>query len=121
MAAGGVQRRRDYGARIVSGAALLGAVVSVYNYFAPSSGISDTPGALLVVITSVLVFVLGFAIGALRPGGGLRRFASGLCLVLILGTGFAAYLLESPTLLAAMVVCWLGWSVQLLGPRRAVA
>jgi hypothetical protein len=102
MAASGAQRR-DFGTRIVSGGALLGAVVSIFNYFYTDSGISDTPGALLVVITSVLVFTLGLLVGALRTGS-LRRVASTACLLLILGTGFAGYLLESPTLLAAMVV-----------------
>jgi glycerol-3-phosphate acyltransferase PlsY len=111
-------KSRDYGTRIVAGTGLLGAAVSLYNYFSEWSGISDTPGALLVVITSVALIALGFAIGALRSGG-LRRALSVAALVLILGTAFAAYLLESPTLLALMVVCWIGWSVQALGPRRA--
>lgn len=112
----------DYGARIVSGTGLLGAAVSLYNYFSPASGISDTPGALLVVITSALLFLLGFAIGTPRSrAGGVRRVLSGACLFLILGTGFAAYLLESPVLLALMVVCWLGWSVHTLKPRHVVA
>jgi glycerol-3-phosphate acyltransferase PlsY len=109
------------GTRIFAAAGLAGAAVSLYNYFTEASGISDTPGAMLVVITSAALVVLGVAIGRLRPGGGLRRFLSVASLVLILGTAFAAYLLESTTLLALMVVCWIGWSVQALGRRRAAA
>jgi hypothetical protein len=118
----GSNAKPNFGARIISGTGLLGTVVSLYNYFSPSSGISDTPGALLVVVTSAVLFLLGFAIGAPRSrGGGFRRFLSGLCLFLILGTAFAAYLLESQILLVLMVVCWLGWSVHTLKPRHVTA
>ncbi len=44
-----------------------------------------------------------------------------LALLGILGTGFAAWLLESNTLIALMAICLLGWLVRLFRPRPAYA
>ena len=93
------ERTRVYGAGLIWIAGFLGAAVSLFNYFSPESGIADTPGALLVVASSVLVSILGMIIGANRSQ---RRTSHVIilvaCLIVLLGTAFAAYLLESTAL-----------------------
>lgn len=115
---GGRDTHASYGARFISGAGILGAALSVYNYFSSSSGIQDTGGALLVILTSVILFGLGFSIGAPGRTDGLRKLLSALCLILILGTAFAAFLLESWTLLLLMIIAAVGWLMHALRPRR---
>ncbi len=111
------RRRRDPGARLVSGAGFLGAGVSLWNYFNEASGIAGTPGAMLVIGSSALLFLVGFALR-----GRSRGVLSLLALVLILGTTFAGWLLESPTLLVAMALALLGWlGHALFRPRREFA
>ena len=114
----GATEAPNHGARIISGTGILGAAVALYNYLSPASGIDDTGGALLVIVTSIILFGLGFTIGAPGRTGGLRKFLSAACLILILGTAFAAFLLESWILLILMSVCAIGWLMHAFGPRR---
>jgi len=109
----------DHGARFISGAGIVGAAVSLYNYFSPSSGIDDTGGALLVIGTSIILFGLGFTIGAPGKAGGLRKLLSAVCLILILGTAFAAFLLESWVLLLLMIIAAIGWLMHAFRPRSS--
>ncbi|MGH6611866.1 MAG: PQQ-binding-like beta-propeller repeat protein [Burkholderiaceae bacterium] len=109
-------RRQRYGARLILIAGLLGAAVSLYNYFSPDSGTRDTPGALLVVASSVLIVVTGF----LLSGGRARRTVLVACLLLVLGTAFAAYLLESQTLLVLMIIALIGWLLSAFRGRHSV-
>ena len=46
---------RNYGVRLISIAGILGAAVSLYSYFSAESGISGTPGAMLVVVLSIVL------------------------------------------------------------------
>jgi len=94
------------GAHIIAATGLLGAIVSLVNYFAETSGIDGTGGALLVIITTLLILVLGWL---LRRPHGASALLSALCLILLLGTAFAAWLLNSPTLLALMAIGCVGW------------
>jgi hypothetical protein len=111
-----------YGATLLAAAALLGAVVAVYNYNSPTSGINATAGDLLVIFSSAILFLLGIAVDRARLGGRLLRgFIYTASLLDIAGTMFAAYLLESTPLLALMLVCLVGWLVAVLGPRRMSA
>jgi hypothetical protein len=104
------------GGLLISVAALLGAAVSVYNYFAESSGIQGTGGAMLVIVSSAVLGVLGPGLG-----GGRSRVLAAVSLILILGTAFAAWLLESSALLALMAASFLGWLLHVFAPRRAAA
>lgn len=112
---------RGRGARIVAASGLLGAIVSIVNYFSESSGIQDTGGALLVIASSLLVAILGWRLARASGTGGINALSAGLCLVLLLGTAFAAWLLNSPTLLALMAIGCIGWLMRARRPRTAVA
>ena len=111
--------RRDPSALTIAGAALLGALAALFKYLDAASGIAETPGALLVIITSMLIGGIGFILPQLRQRTASRRWLLGVCLVLIAGTAFAAYLLESNVLLVLMIVCLLAWGV--IAFRRPIA
>ena len=110
-------RRAGQGTRVMAVAAVLGAFVAVFNYYSPDNGIDGTGGALLVIGTTLLIAALAVLLG--RPGSG-RALLAGLCLILLLGTAFAAWLLNSPTLVALMAVATVGWLL-LVSAHRATA
>lgn len=112
-----IYRRSDYGAWLIVIASILGLAVSVYNYNSADSGIAGTPGAMLVIVSTALLLFAGFILGRDMGGGGLRIVLAILCFLGILGTGFAGYLLESTTLLAAMALCLIGWLARLFQLR----
>ena len=112
-------RRSDYGAWLIVIASIAGLAVSVYNYNAADSGIAGTPGAILVIVSTLLLLIAAFVLGRDMGGTALRVVLATLALLAILGTGFAGYLLESNTLVVAMAVCLLGWLIRLLQLRSA--
>lgn len=112
------------GALLIILGSALGLAVAVYNFFSPSgflSPLSDTagtPGALLVIGSCLLMLLVGLLLFT-RPHNRLILFI-GLAgtLLGLLGTGFAALLLESPPLLWAMGAVALGWLAWMLGGSR---
>lgn len=108
----------DIGSTLVCSGALAGAAVSIANYLSPDSGIAGTPGAILVIVSTIILLGLGLI---MRGGAGrsmaYRTFVATSALLDIVGTAFAAYLLESETLLALMLVCLVGWFAFLFRPR----
>ena len=101
---------------LVVAGGLGGAAVALWNLLAPLTGVTGTPGALLVVATSLLVAGAGLVIGLMRPGGwrGALRILTALG---ILGTAAAAWFLHEWWLIAAMGVALLGLIVDLVAPR----
>jgi hypothetical protein len=112
-------RRSDYGAWLIVIASLAGLAVSIFNYHSADSGISGTPGAMLVIVSSAFLLFGGFVLGRDMGGFGLRAVFATLCFFGILGTGLAGYLLESNTLVVAMALCLFGWLVRLFQARAA--
>ncbi|MCD7060579.1 hypothetical protein [Pelagibacterium xiamenense] len=95
---------------VVALGAAVGLIISIINYFTPGNGISGTPGALLVIGSTLAILlaatVIWFLAGRLSWIGG-TLFV--LILLGILGTAFAGYLLESAWLPVTMAVCLAGW------------
>ncbi len=109
------------GPTLLIGAALLGVAVAVVNYVTPDNGIAGTPGALLVIVSTVALALVGFALRrrfALgRPGGVLWQ---AIALFLLAGTALAAWLLEAPVLVALMILAACAWLyIVIRGPRDA--
>ncbi|MGX1097630.1 hypothetical protein [Amorphus sp. MBR-141] len=100
------------GAWLLCLAALVAVVVSAINAFNAGNGIAFTAGSYLVLVTSVLLLVGSVA---LIWSTSLPRIAAVVFAILvlldILGTGFAAWLLEADVLLGAIVVAAIGWVV----------
>jgi hypothetical protein len=84
--------------------------------FFADSGIAGTPGAILVIASSVILIALGLIMRSARSRG-LRVFVTAAALLDIAGTAFAGYLLESETLVVAMLVCLAGWFIHLIESR----
>ncbi|BAT59554.1 hypothetical protein GJW-30_1_02087 [Variibacter gotjawalensis] len=101
--------RENLAAWVIAIAALLGAVVSLYNYVTPLTGIDGTGGALLVIVSSLILAGAAILLATCRLGTFLRRFLKFSALLDIAGTSFAAYLLETQSLLALMAVCFVAW------------
>ena len=116
--------RHDGGLLIALGAGL-GLLVSIYNFFAPTallagtSDVSGSPGALLAIAATLILFLAGLVLGGAARHPALVGFLVIGSLVGILGTMLTAWLLESRILLALMLVCLVGWLLRVTTRRRA--
>ena len=105
----------------------LGLAVSIYNYLSPTgfmaplSDTAGTPGALLVIVSTGLMLLAGLVLLFLPRLAVLAFIAVAGTLLAVLGTGWAALLLESPALLATMAVAGLGWLAFVFGGSRRTA
>jgi hypothetical protein len=102
------------GAWLIVAGGLIGAIAAAYYYFIPGAGLDGEAGTLLVLISSLLMVVAGLVL--LRWVSG---FVASLFVILvlldILGTGVCAYFLETPIILAAMVLAAIGWLMRVIG------
>ena len=109
---------RRTGVQILIVAAAVSLALSIFNYFWTGNGIHGSAGALLVVISSLLMVI---SAAALFLVDGMSRSLRGTLVVLILldilGTGLAAYMLEATWLIAAMAAALIGWIVRLASQR----
>lgn len=101
-------------------AALAALAIAAFNTFNSGNGIAYTPGAYLVLASTALLLVgaLVLAFGARLPRWIVVVFAV-LTLLDILGTAFAAWLLEAGLLLALTGAAGIGWLIHVvLDPVR---
>jgi hypothetical protein len=111
--------KRLRGGLLILLAGLIAAAAAAYDYQMPSTGI-DHSGGVMLVLGSSLLMMFG-ALMVLAFGSGL---VGGIFMVLvlldILGTGFAAYMLESQLIMGAMAIAAIGWLFRISsGARRA--
>lgn len=104
--------KRSMGIPLLTLAAASGLVIAIFNYFWPSNGIHGSAGALLVMISSLLMVI---AAAALASADGMSPNLRGSLVLLILldiiGTGLAAYMLEAYGLVAVMAMAIVGCMV----------
>lgn len=98
-------------------AAAAGFMVALVDYLVRGSGIDHTGGALLVTLSSAVLFILGVALAR----GSVKRQAWRVLLIVlaiidVLGTGVAAYFLHAWWLLAFMALAVIGWAVLSFAP-----
>ncbi|MCA1336982.1 hypothetical protein [Pseudooceanicola marinus] len=106
------------GAVLMLAGGLAGGIISAYAYFTPLTGVSGTPGALLVILSSVLIFLASLIVALV----GSRAWRNVLRVLLVLGivlTGIAGLFLLQPMLTAAMAVALVGWIIDCAQPARA--
>lgn len=89
--------------------ASLGFVDSLFNYFWPGNGIHGSAGALLVVISTLLMAATLALLAWLRIPRGLAIALQVLLVLDFLGTGFAAYLLEAWILCGLDLLAGIAW------------
>lgn len=114
--------RHDGGGMIAMGAGL-GFIVSVYNFLsprgllAPLSDVSGTPGAIVAIAATASLFVAGLMLAGSLRHPALIAFLIVGSFVGILGTGLAAWLLDSQLLLGLMGLAFVGWLLRVFtGP-----
>ena len=94
------------------------ALDAFFNYFAPGNGIHGSEGALLVVISTLLLVLATGIVGKRWGPGWLRAVLEVLIFLDFLGTAAAAYLLEAWILLALIVIAFLFWLAHFVRPAR---
>lgn len=109
---------RSGGVDLMLMAGLLGAAAALYDYFAPATGIDHTGGVALVLISCMLMALAASAVLTLNRGS-LANVLTFLIFLDILGTGTAAWFLESGLVMAAMVLAAFGLLLWLTNPRVA--
>ena len=102
------------GAWLIVAGGLIGAIVAAYYYFIPGAGLDGESGTLLVLISSLLMLLAGLVLLG-RATGFLASLFVVLILLDIIGTGVCAYFLETPVILAAMVLALIGWLMRAIG------
>lgn len=96
------------GADLVLIAGLLGAVAALYDYFTPATGIDHTGGVVLVLTSCILMALAALAVLAMNSGV-LTGILALLIFLDILGTGTAAWFLESGLVMTAMAIAAIGF------------
>jgi hypothetical protein len=110
----------DAGLIVMGLAAIVALATAASGYFSSDSEISAARGFLLVCASSVAVAVLAASLPILESGShGLVALSVVLCVLDLLGTSIAAFLLERPVTVAAMAVAALGLTDHLMRPRAA--
>ena len=99
-------------------AGILGAAAGLYDFYTVTTGIDGTGGVQLVV-ASCLLMVFGALMLLLLGRGFLAGVFVFLLLLDVVGTGVAAYFLESGLVMAAMALAALGWIIQMNSRGRA--
>jgi len=94
---------RDWGLALMFLAALLATAIALRNYLAPMTGVTGTLGALLVVVSGLLL-VLDAIVLFFLPRGTLRTILLTLAVLGAVGTFAAAWFLHAWGLMAAVVV-----------------
>lgn len=108
-----LKRHSPLGPLVILAASLAGTALALYAYFTPLTGVTGSPGALLVVVSSVLLIIDALILWFGPPG-----FIFGLFCVLgllgAIGTLAAAWFLHGWWLMAAMAVALVGLILALI-------
>ena len=109
-------RLRGVGLMLLAG--LLGSAAAGYDYVTPATGIDHTGGVILVLVSCMLLLLAALGILAMEQGvlAGILAF---LIFLDILGTGTAAWLLESELVMVAMVIATVGFFYWITSRRTA--
>ena len=106
---------RGAGVMLLAGA--LGALAGIHDYYNIATGIDGTGGVELVIASCLLMVFCALMLIILGRGllAGIFLF---LLFLDVIGTGAAAYFLESGLIMAAMALAALGWILQMNGRGR---
>lgn len=99
-------------------ASIVGLAIAVHAYFAPLTGVTGSLGALVVVVTCVVIGLLALVLAAAQ-GRGVRLALSVLILLGLVGTGVAGLLLHQWWLGVAMAVGLVALTLDMFRPGGA--
>jgi glycerol-3-phosphate acyltransferase PlsY len=103
---------------LLAAVSTLGLAVSVFNYFWTGNGIHGSLGALIVIGSTLLMALASAAIAVGFARGWVRSVLTILIVLDILGTGFAAYMLEAQILFGLMILALIAWAFSAFPDRR---
>jgi glycerol-3-phosphate acyltransferase PlsY len=115
MAQGNLSRAAIW---LLAAVSTIGLAVSVFDYFWTGNGIHGSLGALIVIGSTLLMAIASAAIAIGFASGRVRSVLAALILLDILGTGFAAYMLEAEILLGLMILALIAWLFSAFSDRR---
>ncbi len=104
---------------ILLGSVMTGAIC-VFSYYSADlgkpNGLQGTGGVVLVAVAAALMFFAALTM-AMKPrrGSFLQGFLVVSIILDIIGSSVAGYFLESPVIMAAQVLCLLGWLMNVIG------
>ena len=105
---------------ILTGLAVLALLDALFNYVWQANGIHGTEGALLVVISTLLMAIAGWLVAARWLHGWPRLVFEILIFLDLLGTGAAAYFLNAWILLALDIVAFIAFLFHIFRRRLPV-
>lgn len=107
-------RATSYGGWLLVAASAIGLLLSIYNCFDDGNGIAHSQGAILVIVSSALVFAasLAMVLDHDKPAWLAGFFYVSIFLGLV-GTALAAYFLLAYWLVALMIVGLVGWLIHI--------
>lgn len=91
---------------------------SIFNYLWTGNGIHGTEGALLVIVSTLLMTAAAVLVGLHFIRGGLRAVFVALLVLDFVGTGAAAYLLEAWIVLGLDVLAAIAWLATIASSRN---
>ena len=108
------QHKFNLGAWLICFFCLVGFFISLYNFFLPDGPISHTGGVQLVMMTTITIAVLAVLLYLFRHLHARWERVSLYIIItiLLLGSTFAAFLLESWSLLCVLVLAFISLIIQ---------
>jgi hypothetical protein len=108
--------KSNLGAWLICFFSLVGFFTSIYNFFLPDGPISHTAGVQLMIITTIIIAVLAVLLYFFRHLHARWERVSIYIIItiLLLGSIFAAFLLESWLLLAMLILAFISLIIQFL-------
>ena len=114
------RRPTPYGSWLMTIAAATAFILLLIDYLVPHGTIAHTDGALLVVISTALMFIAALLITLDAIPRWLVVLFEVLIILDIIGTAICAYFLETYVVLALMVLALIGWIALLSSNARPV-
>lgn len=114
-------RRFDFAMTALFLLSLVALLNSLFNYFSTGNGIHGSEGALLVIVSTLLLTLATGLIVNQRITGWVRGLFELLILLDFLGTALASYFLEAWILLALMVLAFIAWIAHFARPVATVS
>ncbi|MBS0248379.1 MAG: pyrroloquinoline quinone-dependent dehydrogenase [Proteobacteria bacterium] len=112
-------RRATFDTWLLAASIAVSLALAIFNYVWHGNGIHGTAGSLLVVISTALMLAAFIATAAWPMARWLRNVLIVLIALDIVGTGFAAYMLEAYLVVAAMLVAAVGFVASLIQPQQS--
>ena len=103
------ERSLNYRTWLIAFPAGIGLILSLIAYLTPRGAVAHSWGAVLVVVATALLFVALLLIALTEIPRWFVVLLEVLIVLDIIGTGVAAYFLETYLLLALMVIALIGW------------